>query len=237
MIKVLASGSKGNCYIIQAEGETLLLECGISYKEIIKGLDFNLKNVLGCLVTHKHNDHAKSIKDIVKNAIKVYGPQDLFTENNLEDNRKAIVLKDKDKLKIGNFTILAFKNNHTNNDGTECECLGYLIQHKKLGKILFSTDSYYIKYKFKNLDHILIECNYSEEVIKDLEPYQSRLFKSHMSLETLKEFLKATDLNNTKDITLIHISDNNGEPELFIKEIEKLTGIPTYAAEKGLIIR
>ncbi|EPY2295179.1 hypothetical protein ACXATC_002817 [Clostridium sporogenes] len=38
MIKVLASGSRGNCYIIQAGEEKLLLECGIDWRNILKGL-------------------------------------------------------------------------------------------------------------------------------------------------------------------------------------------------------
>lgn len=236
MFKIMGSGSKGNSYIVQAGEEKLLIECGVPYKSILKGLNFNLENVKGCLITHNHKDHSKCIKEIIKNSIKVYGPEDVFIKNNLEGNRKTITIKDKDVFKIGNFTILAFSNNHTNNDGSECPCLGYLIRHPEIGKILFSTDSYYIKYKFKNIKHILIECNYSEDTIENLEPYQKRLFKSHMSLETLKDFLKATDLSVTKDITLLHLSENNAEPERFKNEIEKLTGIPTYIAIPGLII-
>ncbi|MDS2204199.1 MBL fold metallo-hydrolase, partial [Clostridioides difficile] len=37
-IKVLGSSSKGNCYLLQLKNETLILECGVSYKEILKGL-------------------------------------------------------------------------------------------------------------------------------------------------------------------------------------------------------
>lgn len=54
MLKVLATGSKGNCYILQAGNDKLLLECGIPYKEILKGLDFNLNGVQGCLISHEH---------------------------------------------------------------------------------------------------------------------------------------------------------------------------------------
>lgn len=57
-----------------------------------------------------------------------------------------------------------------------------------------------------------------------------------MSLETLKETLKSWELGNTKDITLIHISNDNGDPERFKEEIENLIGIKTYVAEPGLII-
>lgn len=235
MIKVLASGSSGNSYIIQAGEEILLLECGINYRDILKGLDFNISNVIGCLITHNHKDHTKCIKDIKKNCIRIYGPEEVLSKNNL-GSRKSVLMQDKEIVKIGNFTVLAFNNNHTNNDGSDCQCLGYLIQHPKLGKILFATDTYYIKYKFNNVDHMLLECNYSESIIENLEPYQKRLFKSHMSLETLKEFLKANDLSNTQDITLIHLSENNAEPTRFKEDIEKLTGIPTYIASKGLII-
>ncbi|NFV47554.1 MBL fold metallo-hydrolase [Clostridium botulinum] len=236
MIKVLASGSKGNCYLIQAEGEALLFECGIGWKKILSNLDYNIKNIKGCLITHEHKDHALAIKDIIKNSINIYAPESVPLKNNLKGNRKVTILKDKDRFKIGNFNILSYANNHTNNDGTECECLGYLIQHPKLGKILFATDTYYIKYQFKNIDHLLIECNYSEDIIEDLEPYQKRLFKSHMSLETLKDFLESTDLQNTKDITLIHLSENNANPERFKNEVEALTGIPVYIAVSGLEI-
>lgn len=235
MIKILASGSSGNSYIIQAGEEVLLLECGINYRDILKGLDFNISNVIGCLITHNHKDHVKCIKDISKNCIRIYGPEEVLSKNNL-GSRKSVLMQDKEIVKIGNFTVMSFSNNHTNNDGSDCQCLGYLIQHPKLGKILFATDTYYIKYKFNNVDHMLLECNYSENIIENLEPYQKRLFKSHMSLETLKEFLKANDLSNTQDITLIHLSENNAEPRRFKEEIEKLTGIPTYIASKGLTI-
>ncbi|TQO59369.1 MBL fold metallo-hydrolase, partial [Paraclostridium bifermentans] len=43
----LASGSKGNCYLLQLKDETLILECGIRFREIVEGLDFDLENVVG----------------------------------------------------------------------------------------------------------------------------------------------------------------------------------------------
>lgn len=72
MIKVLASGSTGNAYIIQAEEEILLLECGINFKEIKQGLDFDLSKVKGCLITHEHKDHSKAIKDVLAAGIDIY---------------------------------------------------------------------------------------------------------------------------------------------------------------------
>ncbi|WP_035293811.1 MBL fold metallo-hydrolase [Clostridium sp. KNHs214] len=236
MIKVLASGSKGNCYIIQTGEEKLLLECGIGYKEILKGLNYSIKGVVGCLITHVHNDHCKSFKKVFEGFPKVCAPLEVLEKFKCKDLHKSVLMQNLDKVKLGEFTIMPFKAEHTNSDATECECLGYLIHHPKLGKIVFATDTYYLKYKFKNVDHILIECNYSEKYMEDLELYQARTFKSHMSLETLKETLKTWDLSKTKTITLIHLSENNGNPEGFKKEIEALTGIPTYVAVPGLEI-
>ncbi|MBZ9615328.1 MBL fold metallo-hydrolase [Clostridium estertheticum] len=234
LIKVLASGSSGNCYIIQAGEEKLVIECGIDYKSILKGLNYNIKGVVGCLISHKHTDHCKSLKKIYENFPKICAPLEVLEKFEYDKYHKSILARSKDTFKIGGFTIMPFNCQHTDSDGLECENLGYLIQHKLTGKILFATDTYYLKYKFKDISHILIECNYSESTIQALEPHEQRIFKSHMSLETLKTTLSTWDLIKTKTITLIHLSHNNGEPERFKKEIEALTGIPTYIAGEGL---
>lgn len=235
MIKVLASGSKGNCYIVQAEGETLLLECGIAWKEILKGLDFNIDNVIGCLVTHEHRDHCKAIREVLKSGIDVYTSigtsREIAKKSYIETYHRLHFIKSKEMFKVGGFTIFPFLTEHDT-----AEPLGFVINHRAIGSILFATDTYYLKYKFKGINHMLIECNYSEDILEELEPYQARLFKSHMSLETLKEFLKASDLSKLEDITLIHISENNGDPERFKEEIESVTGIPVYIAAPNLEI-
>ena len=88
-----------------------------------------------------------------------------------------------------------------------------------------------------DIDHVLIECNYSEDVLPQLPQWRARTIKSHMSLETLKDTLKHWNLRKTKDITLIHISNDNGNPDRFRDEIEELTGIKTYTAIPGLEIK
>jgi len=234
MIKVLASGSSGNSYIIQAGEEKLVLECGIEYKNILKGLNYSIKGVAGCLISHKHLDHCKSHKKIIQNLQKFVAPVEVLEKFEYMSSSKSIVAENKKLISIGNFLVMPFSCQHTNSDGSECENLGYLIQHKEIGQLLFATDTYYLKYKFKDIDHVLIECNYSEDTLQVLEQHEQRILKSHMSLETLKETLKTWDLSSTKTITLIHLSKNNGEPERFKREIEALTGIPTYIAVEGL---
>ena len=232
-IKVLASGSAGNCYLLESQNETLILECGINFKDIKKGLNFDLSKVVGCLVSHEHKDHCKAIDDVLKAGIEVYMSEGTAEGIGLKDNPHSYRVNNINKCdgKIGGFTIMPFGVEHDVN-----EPLGFLIVHKELGKTVFITDSYYCKYTFKNVDHVLIECNYSEDILNEIQPYRARVLKSHMSLETLKDTLKAWDLRKTKDITLIHISEGNGEPKRFQKEIEELTGIKTYVAVPGLNI-
>jgi phosphoribosyl 1,2-cyclic phosphodiesterase len=235
MIKVLASGSTGNCYLLETEKEILILEAGINIKKIKEGLNFDLNKVVGCLITHEHKDHSKSVREVLKCGIDVYMSEGTLKGINLDfdySHRIPYLLEHNSIAKIGEFTVIPFNTQHDVN-----EPLGFLIYHSELGKVLFITDSFYVKNRFNNVDHILIECNYSEDVLSELPAWRARTLKSHMSLETLKETLLCWGLTETKDITLIHISHDNGDPERFQKEIKELTGIKTHIGESGLIIK
>jgi len=236
-LKVLGSGSKGNCYLLQGEEETLILECGIPYKDILKGLDFNLSNVVGCLVSHEHKDHCKAITDVLKAGIDVYASKGTALACAAIEYRVKHIKSEK-PIKIGGFTVLPFQAQHD-----AAEPLGFLLQHQEIGKVLFITDSYYCQYNFKGLNHILIECNYSVEILREnLEnkrlpvSLKNRLLKSHFELGNVKDFLKASDLKAVKEVLLIHLSDSNSNSKQFKEEIERTTGKPTYIASKGLEI-
>lgn len=55
-MRVINTGSQsGNCYALRSEaGETLLLDCGCRYPEILKGISYRISDVSGCLLTHEH---------------------------------------------------------------------------------------------------------------------------------------------------------------------------------------
>jgi len=52
-VSIIASGSKGNCYKISDSITSILLECGIKYQNIERGLNYNV-SVTGCLISHSH---------------------------------------------------------------------------------------------------------------------------------------------------------------------------------------
>ena len=221
-LKTLATGSKGNLYLIQTESGDLLIEAGLPIKKIKQKLNFNFNNILGCLITHEHGDHAKSIQDIAELGIDVYTSNGTVTATKTNHYRYNII-EAKKEFKIGDFKILPFDIQHDS-----LEPLGFLIEYQ--GKrLLFATDTYYLKYKFANLTHIAIECNYVETVIKEkLENKEihisqvERLLKSHMSLENCIEFLKANDLSKVEEMHLIHLSERNSDIEIIEREIKKV---------------
>ena len=53
-IKVIGSGSSGNCYRIDDGKTALLIECGLPIKKIKEKLNFNLTGICGCLLSHSH---------------------------------------------------------------------------------------------------------------------------------------------------------------------------------------
>lgn len=230
-IKVIASGSKGNAYLIDDGHSQILIECGITFKDIQKALSFKTSSIAGCIVSHEHKDHSKGIKDVLKSGIDIYASQGTIDAENIQNHRLKPI-KAKEQFTLGSWIILPFDIQHD-----AAEPLGFLLVSENGGKLLFATDTYYVKYKFTGLTHIMIECNYSLDILNEniesgrVHPaMKNRLLRSHFSLENVKEFLKVNDLSKVQEIYLMHLSDTNGDAELFKKEIQALTGVPVYIA-------
>lgn len=228
-IKTIASGSKGNAYVVSSGRSKLLIECGINFDLIRKALDFDLSTVEGCLISHEHGDHTAGVKKMLRTSnIKIYASEGTLSTLNVPENRQFI-LKEKQAQNVGDWTVLPFRTEHDAE-----EPLGFMIQRKN-ERLLFITDSYFVRYKFKNINYLMIECNYSADILEEnvinkvIHPVQKkRVLQSHFSLENVKDFLKANDLSQLREIHLLHISDKNGDKERFKKEIQAITGIPVY---------
>jgi len=221
-----ASSSKGNMYHLSDGESSLLLECGLPIKEIKEALNHRLHDIDAVLATHEHQDHAKAAKDITQAGIDLYCSSGTAEALSLTGHRLHLV-KALEQFKIGPWVILPFDTEHDAQ-----EPLGYLIQNGS-DKLLFATDTYFVRYRFKGLTVIFIECNYSKETLSpDLHPAQRRrLLRSHMSLETLLKFLAENDLTLVREIHLIHLSDGNSNAQMFKDVVQGATGIPTYIEE------
>jgi phosphoribosyl 1,2-cyclic phosphodiesterase len=227
----LASGSQGNCYYITDGSFPLLLECGIGMKEIQRGLNFRTSQLASCLVSHEHKDHCKAVQDMMKAGIDCYMSAGTAEALGISGHRLHII-KAKQQFRIGTWTILPFETQHDAQ-----EPLGFLLVNRDGDKMLYATDTYYIRYRFQGLTHIAVECNYSLDILRAnveagmVEPaLKTRIMKSHFSLENVKKFLQANDLGKVQEIWLLHMSDGNSDSERFKREVQELTGKPTYIA-------
>ncbi|MGG3884310.1 MBL fold metallo-hydrolase [Brevibacillus panacihumi] len=232
-ITPLGSSSAGNSYHITDGHTALLLEAGIRYKDIQRALHFQTSEIAGCLVTHEHGDHIKAVKEVMKTGINVYASRGTFDALGISSHR-ARQIKAKQQFQIGSWTILPFDVQHD-----VSEPLGFLLANQAGEKLVFITDSYYCRYKFSGLTHIMVECNYSMQILDENIAagrvpaiMKRRLMRSHFSLENVKDFLRANDLSNVQEIWLLHLSDNNSDEAMFKREIQELTGKPVHVAER-----
>lgn len=233
-LTVINSNSKGNCYLLESStGEVLLIEAGVLMHEIKKALQFNIRRVSGCILTHEHMDHAKAIKDVLDAGITVYSSHGTHKALGTDGHHKARFLHRMVKQQIGSFEVIAYPALH---DVADPYC--YLIRHAECGVVLFMTDTKYVEYNFKGLNQVIIEANYCQQILdykmtQAADPklfLRDRVINSHMSLQNCKETLKAYDLSAVQNIVLIHLSDSHSDELRFKAEVEAATGKMVHVA-------
>ena len=211
-LKVLGSSSSGNCYLIEAnEKEKLILDAGVNFKNVQKELNFNFSGINGVLITHEHMDHLKYATNFALYGMDIYASAGTFEKQHLKGHRFHVV-KALKQFEIGNFIILPFNVQHD-----AIEPLGFLIQYKPTGeKLLYATDTYYIKYKFNKLNYLLLECNYNQEIAK--------------------ENVRNGVINKTRYTRLLesHLSDTNSNQMIMQNRVYEQTKIKTTIARPGL---
>ncbi|MBQ9947920.1 MAG: MBL fold metallo-hydrolase [Oscillospiraceae bacterium] len=224
-IKILGSSSKGNCYFVSDGATKLLLDCGLPIKEILKGIDFAPQFVTACLVTHSHGDHVKSANKLAQlYGVRVYASKGCIDAALL---KCACIVKSMEQFSVGSWTILPFDVQHD-----APEPLGFLLRSSVSGeKLLYFTDTYYLKYRFKGVTHILCEANYSLDIIQGKvdsgaipKSLGDRIIGSHMSIDHLVDMLKANNLSRLCRIYLCHLSDSNSNADEFKRRVQEATG-------------
>ena len=229
-LKILGSSSSGNSYLIECKDETLIVELGVKWKDILKGLNYDLSNVCGALVSHRHQDHSQAIQDAILYGLSVYSCKDV---QSIHNDIKVLNLKQKALLGKG-FLVQPIQLFHN------VECYGYLIQHEEFGKLIFCTDTSSIPYKFKDVQHWLIEANYSEEILIDNacdDSYSKSASGNHLEINYTIETLKCNYSSELQNVVLIHLSSANSNAKEFKQRVqEELEFERVFIADKGLEI-
>ena len=225
-LRTIGTGSSGNCHLLTASnGETLILDCGIPIKEIKKGLNWNIKDVVGVLCTHKHLDHSESIKDFEDIGIPIYAPSiiPIYAPSIIPHIAHNITF-----IKAG-FTVQGFELTtidgswtHTDANGEPCPIYGFLITHKEMGRMLYITDCELIKWKFKDINHILLGVNYDKDLVDTYNPKANHVFRGHLSIDTACDFVKANYSDSLQNVIMCHLSEENADKDNFIEQMKKV---------------
>ena len=234
-LNVLGSDSNGNCYVLQNDKEALIIEAGVRFSEVKKALKWQLSKVVGAVITHEHNDHAKYVRDFVSNGITVLALPSVFKAKGIDSLSFRKEIEHMHGYIVGGFKVFAIPVCH------DVPCVGFIIEHEDMGRMLFVTDTMMLEYRVPGLNHILLEANYAEDILDakieagsvplSMKP---RLIHSHMEIETTKGILRANDLSGVNEIILIHLSNGNSDERRFVREVQETSGKPVYAAVAGL---
>lgn len=236
-LTVLGSSSSGNSYILEASDCALVIECGLPLIEVKKALNFKIGKIAGAIVTHQHGDHAKFIAEYLKSAIRVCALKDVFDAHTLKQRIFCKEIEPMHGYRIGTFKVFALPVEH------DVPCVGFVIEHAEMGKMLFVTDTMMLEYRIQNLSHIMIEANYSDEILdynieNGITPaaMKPRLLHSHMEIKTTERILLSSNLDTVNNIILIHLSHDNSDAAQFKQRIEQKTGKPVTIAKRGVSI-
>ena len=231
----LGSGSAGNCYLFEASDGVLMVEAGIRFVEVKKALRFKISGIVGCLISHEHKDHSKSLKDVIGCGIRVLALEDVFQSQGIANRAFCKSIEPMHGYKVGGFKVFAFPVAH------DVPCVGFVIEHEEMGKLLFVTDTMMLEYRVPKLNHVMLEANYADDILQynidnGIVPFamRDRLLHSHMELETAKDVIRANDMAEVNEVILIHLSGNNSDSGRFKREICEVSGKPTHIATAGM---
>ena len=130
------------------------------------------------------DDHSRSLNDFKSMGMPILAP---YLGNSCKP------------MNMGEFTVKPFDLTtidghwtHTDANGEPCPIYGFLITHKEMGRMLYITDCQVVKWRFKDINHILLGVNYDKDLIdKDNTGKANHVFRGHLSIDTACDFVKA----------------------------------------------
>lgn len=225
------SSSSGNLYTLQTStGKTLLIECGVPYKRLLKALNYDLSNIEAVLLSHEHNDHSQAVIELIEAGQDVYASAGTLSALGIKENcphyRRTRAIANNTLVKLPSFQVFAFNVHHDAK-----EPMGFIIREPATNEfMLFATDTSHIEQRFTYpFSIIALECSYSGEILGQRvdtqtinEELAKRLLTSHLEKgQTMRYISEFCDLSKCRELHLLHLSAENIDKEQTINEFEK----------------
>jgi len=170
LISSLNSGSNGNCYYIGNQTEAVLVDIGISCREVEKRMlrsGLNMKLVKAIFISHEHSDHIRGVEVFSrKYNLPVYITEKTLRYSGLDlDGSNVQILFAYQKVKIGALLVSAFPKLH---DATDPH--SFLIEGADVTIGVFtdigSICSHVIE-NFKKCNAVFLEANYDDKMLNE----------------------------------------------------------------------
>ncbi len=225
-----ASGSSGNCTLIESDTTKILVDCGISGKAICEELkmsDIEPDSIDAIFVTHEHIDHIKSVGVLSRRFnIPVYANEKTWIAMmpvvKIANDKLYNEFVNNTSLQIKDITVTPFETPHD-----AVSSVGYTFSYKNK-KVSVATDIGYVtQHIFENIkgsDIILLESNHDVEMLKKNPNYPETLKNrilgkfGHLSNSDCARFTVPLLENGTKEILLGHLSNENNTPKIAFSE-------------------
>lgn len=219
----LASSSKGNCTLCYNDDEILIIDMGITLKDLeekLQRLKLNIANVVGLIVSHEHSDHTKGILSLVrKYNIPIYCYYDAV-DGILQKTKISslnVVRFSDAEFKVGSFKVSCFKVCH------DVCCVGFNISDG-VSKVSIVTDLGYttndIVSRLYDSRLVILEANHDEKKLMASTKYpqvlKNRILSKYGHLSNLASAKVIAELaqHNVKQILLAHLSEETNTPTL-----------------------
>jgi len=221
-ITSLNSGSNGNCYYIGNEKEAVLVDVGISCREIerrMKRLNLSLQKLKAVFISHEHTDHIRGLPSLVKKyPVPVYITTPtlrfgrLYFERDIARNFTA-----HETIGVGDLKITAFPKLHDASDP-----YSFTISYNGVKVGVFTDIGLPCKnviHHFRQCHAAFLEANYDDEMLdKGNYPYhlkrRIRSEQGHLSNQQALELFKKHRPAFMTHLLLSHLSQNNNCPKL-----------------------
>lgn len=214
----LASSSKGNAYLVTERDTHILLDAGLTAKELRKRCPIPLSEIDACFITHEHNDHSKCVGQLIRMGIPVYMSEGTALAL---DQEEANIMDSRETVRIGHVRVMSFDTYHN----TE-QPFGFLIGSDMGEKLMFAVDTANLNYIIPNLTQIAIECNYASDLLDRMdrlpEKVIDRIRRSHMEIQTAIAYLRKLDLTRVQKIYLLHMSAYSGDEWRFMRAFQRI---------------
>jgi phosphoribosyl 1,2-cyclic phosphodiesterase len=217
----LASGSKGNSILISGPEGGLLVDAGLSAREIVKrihaiGADPSM--IMGILVTHDHSDHVRGVRVLARRlSIPVYGTRGTLEGAGLVDMAPVKHIDSGREFTEAGFKIHPFSLPHDAADP-----VGYVVSWEGV-RIGIATDlgcaTALVKRRLTGCNLLFIESNHDEKMLMD-GPYPWFLKQrikgrtGHLSNAASADALTGLLHDGLEGVVLAHLSEMNNKPEL-----------------------